>query len=160
MKIHLNDLVQSHIDNTVPVIQISRDRMHMYPGSAFRDIALNAKQPWRAWASPKPSGSQWFAIHLDAIGIFWTVDYATLTKGCAFVATSGARFYWPHGKPGLAFKILRPLYLNWMLEGALAAEYSQNYLPELAKDPVLLDEYDQHLEDMAQLASKFQIEFI
>ncbi|HHL0981901.1 TPA: hypothetical protein ACQT0E_006826, partial [Pseudomonas aeruginosa] len=50
--------------------------MTYYPGSAFAGLASNAYfQSWRARSSMAPSGSQWFAIHLDAIGIFWAVDY-------------------------------------------------------------------------------------
>lgn len=156
---HLSDLVVDHIVNTVPVLQIGRDRMVYYPGSAFAGLACNAyPQSWRAWASKEPSGSLWFAIHLDAIGIYWEVDYVAWAKGCAFVSTPEHRFYWAHGKPGLAERVLRPLYLDWMLQGALAVEYGPDYLPGLAGDPVLLDEYSEYQEQMAQLLSRFAIE--
>lgn len=159
MKPPLNDLVLDHIINSVPVLQIGRDRMAYYPGSTFAGLARNAyQQPWRAKASKEPSGSLWFTIFLDAIGIDWPVDYVIWGKGCALVATPEHRFYWSHGKPGLAGKVLRPLYLDWMLQGALAAEYGPDYLPGLAGDPVLLDEYCEYQEQMAQLLSRFAIE--
>ena len=74
MKPHLNDLLLDHIIKSVPVLQIGRDRMAYYPGAAFAGLACNAyPQSWRAKASKEPSGSLWFAIHLDAIGIYWEV---------------------------------------------------------------------------------------
>ncbi|EIK54716.1 hypothetical protein YO5_18162 [Stutzerimonas stutzeri TS44] len=159
MKPHLNDLLLDHVYNTAAVLQIGRDRMNFYPGSAFAGLALNAyPQPWCAWASKEPSGSTWFAIHLDAIGIYWEVGYVIWAKRCAFVATPDHRFYWDHGKPGLAWKVLRPLYEDWMLRGALAAEFGPDYLRGLASDPVLLDEYDTHLEVMAALLARYEIE--
>ena len=133
--------------------------MQFYPGTAFVGLASNAyPQAWRAWPSKTPSGSQWFAIHLDAIGIFWEVDYVKWAKRCAFVSTTDHRFYWPDGKPGLAGKVLRPLYLDWMLRGALAGEFGPDYMLGLAADPVLLQEYDEHLEEMAQLLDRYEIE--
>lgn len=81
-----------------------------------------------------------------------------LGKRCAFVSTTDHRFYWPDGKPGLAWRVLRPLYLDWMLRGALAGEFGSDYLPELAADPVLFQEYDEHLEEMAALLVRYQIE--
>ncbi|WP_254894117.1 hypothetical protein [Pseudomonas aeruginosa] len=133
--------------------------MQFDPGSAFAGLASNAyPQAWKACPSKDPSGSQWFAIHLDAIGIFWEVDYVAWGKRCAFVSTTDHRFYWPDGKPGLAWRVLRPLYLDWMLRGALAGEFGSDYLPELAADPVLFQEYDEHLEEMAALLVRYQIE--
>lgn len=159
MKSHLADRLLARIDHTVPVLQIGRDRMRYYPGAAFAGLARNAyAQSWRAWPSKEASGSQWFAIHLEAIGIFWEVDYVIWEKGYALVSTPEHRFYWSHGKPGLAGQVLRPLYLDWMLRGALAAEYSTEYLRGLAADPVLLSEYDEHLEHLAQLLEKYTIE--
>lgn len=159
MKPHLNDMLLDHIVNSVPVLQIGRDRMAYYPGSAFAGLARNAyQQPWRAKASKEPSGSLWFTIFLDAIGIDWPVDYVIWRKGCALVVTPEHRFYWSHGKPGLAGKVLRSLYLDWMLQGALAAEYGPDCLPRLAGDPVVLDEYSEYQEQMAQLLSRFAIE--
>lgn len=159
MKPHLNALLLDHIINSVPVLQIGRDRMAYYPGSAFAGLARNAyQQPWRAWASKQPSGSLWFTIFLDAIGIDWPVDYVIWGKGCALVATPDHRFYWHHGKPGLAGRVLRPLYEEWMLRGALAAEFGPDYLRGLASDPVLLDEFDEHQEEMAKLLETYAIE--
>lgn len=159
MKPHLADLLLDHIDNTVPVLQIGRDRMIYYPGAAFVGLASNAyAQSWKAWPSKEPSGSLWFSIFLDAIGIDWPVDYVVWGKGCALVATRDHRFYWNHGKPGLAWRVLRPLYLDWMLRGALAGEFGPDYLRGLASDPVLLDEYDEHLEEMATLLARYEIE--
>ena len=159
MKPHLTDLLLDHIESTVPVLQIGRDRMTYYPGSAFAGLASNAYfQSWRARSSMAPSGSQWFAIHLDAIGIFWAVDYVAWGGRCAFVSTTEHCFYWPDGKPGLAEKVLRPLYLDWMLRGALAAEYGPDYFPGLSSDPVLLSEYYEHLEDMALFLAAYAIE--
>ena len=82
----------------------------------------------------------------------------TWGKRCAFVATTDHRFYWPDGKPGLAGRVLRPLYEDWMLRGALAAEFGPDYLRGLASDPVLLEEYDEHLEEMAMLLTRYEIE--
>lgn len=91
--------------------------MNFYPGSAFAGLALNAyPQPWRAWASKEPSGSTWFVIHLDAIGIYWEVDYVVWAKRCAFVATTDHHFYWPDGQPGLAARVLRPCTRTGCLE--------------------------------------------
>lgn len=133
--------------------------MSYYPGAAFAGLVGNAyPQAWKAWPSKAPSGSQWFAIHLDAIGIFWEVDYVKWAKRCAFVATTDHRFYWPDGKSGLAGKVLRPLFLDWMLRGALAGEFGPDYLSELAADPVLLQEYDEHLEVMVALLARYEIE--
>ncbi len=159
MKPHLADLLLDHIERTVPVLQIGQDRMSYYPGAAFAGLVGNAyPQAWKAWPSKAPSGSQWFAIHLDAIGIFWEVDYVKWAKRCAFVATTDHRFYWPDGKSGLAGKVLRPLFQDWMLRGALAGEFGPDYLSELAADPVLLQEYDEHLEVMAALLARYEIE--
>jgi hypothetical protein len=159
IKPHLADLLLDHIDRTVPVLQIGRDRMQFYPGAAFAGLASNAyPQAWKACPSKEPSGSQWFAIHLDAIGIFWEVDYVTWGKRCAFVSTTDHRFYWPDGKPGLAWRVLRPLFLDWMLKGSLAGEFGPDYLRGMASDPVLLDEYDEHLEEMATLLARYEIE--
>ncbi len=159
MKPHLNDLLLDHIINSVPVLQIGRDRMAYYPGSAFAGLARNAyQQPWRAKASKEPSGSLWFTIFLDAIGIDWPVDYVIWGKGCALVATPEHRFYWSHGKPGLAGKVLRLLFVDWMLRGALAGEFGPDYMPSVAADPVLLGEYDEHLEEVGQLLQRYAIE--
>jgi hypothetical protein len=45
-----------------------------------------------------------------------------------------------------------------MLKGALAGEFGPDYLRGLASDPVLLDEYDEHLEEMATLLTRYEIE--
>lgn len=132
--------------------------MNFYPGAVFAGLTGNAyPQAWRAWSSKGPSGSQWFAIHLDAIGIFWEVDYVTWGKRCAFMSTNEHRFYWPDGKPGLAWRVLRPLFLDWMLKGALAGEFGLDYMLGLATDPVLLYEFDDHQEEMAKLLETYEI---
>jgi hypothetical protein len=155
---NLTDLVNGHIDASVPVLQIGRDRMSVYPGAAFHGVAFNTGRWWEVDFSRTPSGSRWFDIYLDAVGIFWEVDYVIWGKGCAFVSTPEHRFYWAHGKSGLASKVLRPLYLDWMLRGALASEFGPDYLRELLGDPVLLAEYDSHLVSMEGLLTKFQVE--
>lgn len=45
-----------------------------------------------------------------------------------------------------------------MLRGALAAEFGPDYLRGLASDPVLLDEFDEHQEEMAKLLETYAIE--
>ncbi len=155
---HLQDLLLDFIDQSVPVLKIRRDRTDWYPGSAFEGLAINARrQIWRAHFLKGDSGSEWFSIFLDAIGIWWTVDYVIWGQGCAFVSSGPNRFYWPHGTSGLAHLVLRPLYVNWLLELALSAEFGPDTLHGIAGDPILLKEYDEYIEHYAAFLAHYQV---
>lgn len=155
---HLQDLLQAFIDQSVPVLKIRNDRAQFYPGSSFSGLAVNAKhQVWRARFLPGHSGTEWFSLFLDAIGIWWTVDYVIGGDGRAVITAGQDHFYWPHGTPGLALLVLRPLYIDWILKLALASEFGPEMLQGIAQDPILLEEYDEHLEQMECFLSHYQI---
>ncbi|MDF9778966.1 hypothetical protein [Pseudomonas baetica] len=155
---HLQDLLSDYIDQSVPVLKIRRDRADWYPGSAFEGVAINARrQIWRAHFLKGESGSEWFNIFLDAIGIWWTVDYVAWAQGCAFVSAGRNRFYWPHGTSGLGHLVLRPLYINWLLKLTLTAEFGPDTLHGIAGDAILLKEYDEYLENYAAFLEHYKV---
>lgn len=154
---HLQDLLADYIDRSVPTLKIRRDRYDWYPGSAFEGLARNARrQIWRAHFLKGESRSEWFSIFLDAIGIWWTVDYAACALG-ACVSAGQNRFYWPHGTSGLAHLVLRPLYVNWVLELALTAEFGPDTLHGIAGDAILLKEYDEYVENYTSFLEHYQV---
>lgn len=155
---HLQDLLLAFIDQSVPVLKIRKDQAQFYPGSAFSGLAVNAKhQVWRTRFLPGNSGTEWFSLFLDAIGIWWTVDYVIGSDGRALLTAGQHQFYWPHEAPGLALLVLRPLYIDWILGLALASEFGPEMLQGIAQDPILLEEYDEHLEQMECFLAHYQI---
>lgn len=156
---HLNDILQDYIAESVPVLKIGRDRMEFYPGSAFSDLVPNARpQVWRATPLAKASGPVWFSIFLDAIGLWWTVEYVAWEDGFAFVSTGRERFYWKDGLRGLSHQVLRPLFIDWMLELALISQFGPDFHREVAADPVLFAELNDHQHDIAGTYKTFTIE--
>lgn len=156
---HLQDLLVAFIDQSVPVLKIRYDRAEFYPGAAFDGLAVNAKrQIWRARFLKGESENEWFSLFLDAIGIWWTVDYVVCEDGLALVSAGQDRFYWPHGTSGLALLVLRPLFIDWMLGLALAGEFGPDTLHGIAQDPILLAEYGEYIEQIECFLACYQVE--
>lgn len=157
---HLQDLLLAFIHQSVPLLKIKNDRAEFYPGAAFDGIAVNAKrQIWRArFLNGTSDPTEWFSLFLDAIGIWWTVDYLDCGDGRVSVFAGEDRFYWPQGKSGLAMSVLRPLFVDWMLMLALAGEFGPDILLGIAQDPILLGEYREYLGEVECLVARYQIE--
>lgn len=157
---HLQDLLMAFIDQSVPILKIKYDRSEFYPGAAFDGLAVNAKrQIWRAHLlSGVSEPTEWFSLFLDAIGIWWTVDYKDCGDGRVSVSAGEDRFYWSQGTSGLAMSVLRPLFMDWMIKLALAGEFGPDTLQGIAQDPILLAEYREYLGEIDRLLARYQIE--
>lgn len=154
-------ILRHHIDQAVPILKVGQDRMKFYPGNSFEGLLGNSYSRRRhARASLAPSGAKWFSIYLDADDISWPVNYVVWEDGYAFVTTPTERFYWPNHTLGLARLVIRPLFMFWMLDRALKAEFGNDFLIELADDPVLSAEYREHLENLKGFMEHFDIQRI
>jgi hypothetical protein len=135
--------------------------MKFYPGNSFEGLLGNSYNKRRhARASLAPSGAKWFSIYLDADDINWPVNYVVWEDGYAFVTTLTERFYWPNHTLGLARLVIRPLFMFWMLDRALKAEFGNDFLIEIADDPLLSTEYREHLENLKGFMEHFDIQRI
>lgn len=157
----LFSILRHHIDQAVPILKVGQDRMKFYPGNSFEGLLGNSFSSRRhARASLAPSGAKWFSIYLDADNISWPVNYVVWEDGYAFVTTPTERFYWPNHTLGLARLVIRPLFMFWMLDRALVAEFGDEYLVEIADDPVLASEYSAHCENLKGFLEHFEIQRI
>jgi hypothetical protein len=158
MGYRLFSILLHHIDQAVPILQVGQDRMRFYPGNSFEGLVGNSfTNRSLARASKAPSGPKWFSIFLDADQVSWPVNYVVWEDGNVFVTTPTERFYWPNHTLGLARLVIRPLFMDWMLDRALKAEFGNDYLIEVAEDPALSKDYLAHRQQMAAFMEHFQI---
>jgi hypothetical protein len=159
MGYRLFSILRHYVDQAVPFLKIGQDRMKFYPGHSFQGLLNNSHANRRdARASLAPSGPKWFSIYLDTDQVSWPVNYVVWEDGNVFVTTPNARFYWPNHTLGLARLVIRPLFMDWMLDRALKADFGNDYLIEIENDPVLSEDYASHTEQMAAFLEHFEIE--
>lgn len=154
----LYSMLLDHMDRMVPQLSIGADRKTFYPGYSFEGLVGNAFRDRRlARMHAKPSGSVWFEIILESTGESWAVRYELGDAGLASVSTPRQSLLWVHETRGLAMIVIRPLFLDWMLEQALIREFGPEYLESVDSSPRLGHEFRAYKKDLANLYKQFNI---